>query len=129
MDRPLFIAGQRREKQPDGWGTPMPLLHRSITEIKEQEFVATLVSNSRHRDMLFNLKGLDGDTSRILQGVELRQFRPELQGDVDILLAPHGAPERSTAIQVKRLHVKVGLDEADAGQKQRMSQLVAKGVR
>ena len=87
MDRPLFIAGQRREKQPDGWGTPMPLLHRSITEIKEQEFVATLVSNPRHRDMLFNLKGLDGDTSRILQSVELREFRPELRGDVDILLA------------------------------------------
>jgi hypothetical protein len=47
MERPLIIVGRRRSAQPDGWGTPMPLLHDSIAKSKEAEFRSDDVRSRR----------------------------------------------------------------------------------
>ena len=67
MDRPLYIAGPRQRPQPKGpaeWGTPMPLLHESIADVREQDLVARVLSDPHYRRTLLNItasspKGLD----------------------------------------------------------------------
>src|SRR5207247_8954222 len=76
MDYPLYIAGPRRPKHPRGpeeWGTPMPLLHRSIDDIPEKEFVAHVLSDPHYRSTHLNIKGLDS-IAHVLQEVDLRKY-------------------------------------------------------
>jgi len=111
----------------------MPLLHRSITEPEEAELVSHVLNDVHYRDTLFNIKGMRTKDARVLECIELRDFRREFRGDVDILVAPKGLPEQSTAIQVKRFQAKVhmtsdGRDEIEGGTPQRFSKLIRKGV-
>ena len=129
VERALLVQGRRRTRQPDGWGTPMPLLHQSITEIPEKELVTRLLRDRHQQDTLFNIKGLLADGARILREVELREFKPELTGEVDILVVPPRAPEQATAIQVKRFKAKISLDDAHLGHPERMRELIAKGIK
>lgn len=129
MDRPLLIVGRTRRQQPPGWGTPMPLLHRSIADIPEKELVGEVLSDPHYRHTLLNIKGLESADADILTEVELRYFRRDLAGDVDILVVPRGAPERSTAIQVKRFKAKAGLADAHTGHPLRLVDVFDKGVR
>jgi hypothetical protein len=91
----------------------MPLLHGSIADIHEREFVEHVLSDRHHRGTLFNIKGLDARDSRILREVDLSGLRRTLKGDVDILVIPPDAPEEATAIEVKRF--KVGLNAIRTG--------------
>ena len=77
----------------------MPLLHRSIADIPEKELIDRVLTDPHYWQTLLNIKGLGCDDGRILTEVDLRGFRPDLAGDVDILVVPRGAPEESTAIQ------------------------------
>ena len=49
MERALdIVGGPGRDRSPGGpeeWGTPMPLLHRSITEPKEAELVSHVLND------------------------------------------------------------------------------------
>ena len=137
VDWPLYIVGgPRRFLTPGGpeeWGTPMPLLHRSIATIPEKELVAHVLNDVHYRDTLFNIKGLHTKAARVLEQIELRQFRTDLTGDVDILVVPVNEPELSTAIQVKRFKAVVtrdeqGVDDAEVGHPKRFQELMAKGV-
>ncbi len=129
MDRPLYVPGPRRLPQPRGpaaWGTPMPLLHESIADIKETPFIARVLSDLHHRHTLFNLKGVQVEGAHLRQGVELCEFRKDLAGDIDILVLPAGQPEQATAIQVKRF--KVGSKAVRTGKPNRMADF-KEGVR
>src|SRR5207247_3863050 len=100
MDYPLYIAGPRRPKHPRGpeeWGTPMPLLHRSIADIPEKEFVAHVLSDPHYRSTLLNIKGLDS-SAHVLHEVALRRFRRRLDWDIDVLVIPRSRPAQATAI-------------------------------
>jgi hypothetical protein len=103
MDRPLYIVGPRRSQRrggPEEWGTPMPLLHDSIAKIPEKQLVAHVLNDGHYRDTLFNIKGMFTKGARILEQIELRHFRKDLAGEIDILVVPAGQPEHATAIQV-----------------------------
>lgn len=137
MDRPLYIVGgpERLQKPggPEAWGTPMPLLHRSITDFREQELVTHVLNDVHYQSTLFNIKGMYTEGARILEQVELRHYRKKLAGDIDILVTPGGQPELSTAIQVKRFEATVkmnedGEDEVEGGYPERFRKLMAKGV-
>jgi hypothetical protein len=108
MDRPLFIVGRRRSAQPDGWGMPMPLLHDSIARVKEAEFIRKLLNHVYYSHSIFGLKDLPIDNAAVLAQVDRGHYRAELKGDFDILVVPRDTPEQATAIQVKRLGLKVG---------------------
>jgi hypothetical protein len=138
MASPLFIPHGPRRFRPRGgaaeWGTPMPLLHKSITEFREQELIAHVHNDVHYRATLFNIKGMFNEDVRILEQIELRAFRKGLNGDIDILVVPGGQPELSTAIQVKRFEAIVrtnleGLDEVQGGYPGRFRKLMAKGIR
>jgi hypothetical protein len=108
MDHPLYIAAPRLPSQPKGpaeWGKPMPLLHESIADLQEKPFVAKVLADLHYRRSIFNLKNLELNDALLKTEVELRDYRPELKGDIDILVVPYAAPERSVAIQVKRFKV------------------------
>jgi hypothetical protein len=112
----------------------MPLLHRSITESKEPELVSHVLNDVHHRDTLFNIKGMRTRDARVLECVDLRLFQKGLAGDIDILVIPHGQPELSTAIQVKRFEANVrvdasGEDEVEGGYPERFRKLMAKGIK
>lgn len=137
VDQPLYIHGGRRRHRtvggPEEWGRPMPLLHRSIADIPEKELVAHVLSDSHYRATLLNIKGVVTKDARIVEQVELRLFRKDLAGEVDILVVPNEQPELSTAIQVKRLKAVVKMDElghdsAFIGHPSRFQELIAKGV-
>lgn len=111
----------------------MPLLHQSIATIPEKELVAHVLNDVHYRDTLFNIKGLNTEEARVLEQTELRQFRNNLTGDVDILVVPANQPGQSTAIQVKRFKAVVtideqGADDAAVGHPKRFHELMAKGV-
>ena len=111
----------------------MPLLHQSIATIPEKELVAHVLNDVHYRDTLFNIKGIHTKQARVLEQVELCQFRSNLTGDVDILVVPANQPELSTAIQVKRFKAVVtrdeqGVDDAAVGHPKRFHELMAKGV-
>src|SRR6267142_813656 len=105
MERPLYIPRVRsRFRTPGGpeeWGRPMPLLHNSIAKIHEKELVTHVLNDVQYRDTLLNIKGMATKDARILEQIELCEFRKELAGDIDILVVPNGQPEQSTAVQVK----------------------------
>jgi hypothetical protein len=137
MDRPLYIVGgPRRFRTPGGpeeWGKPMPLLHDSIAKIPEKELVAHVLNDVHYRETLFNIKGIFTKGARILEQIELRHFRKDLAGEIDILVVPGGQPQQATAIQVKRFKAIVGVDEqgfdeADVGHPSRFQELMAKGI-
>jgi hypothetical protein len=134
MDRPLYIATPpdraRRRRQPPGWGIEIPLLHQSITEVKEHDFVAMFLRDLHYRNSYLNIHGLGADDAVIWKDIPLRKFRKGVPGDVDILIVPKGGPENSTAIQVKRYKVKVDSDDADySRQIGWMGELFDEGVR
>jgi hypothetical protein len=133
VDRPLYIQTppeRVRCRQPEGWGSPVDLLHQSITEIKEHDFIAMFLSDLHYRNSYLNIKGLEANDAVILQDLPLRRFRKNVRGDVDILVVPTGRPEQSTAIQVKRYKIKIVSDDADhTVQIKRMSKLFEEGVR
>jgi hypothetical protein len=113
----------------------MPLLHRSITAIKEPELVAHVLSDPHYRQTLLNVKGMftDGGVG-LLEQVDLRAFDQGHRGDIDILVIPRGQPEVSTAIQVKRFAATVGIDEdgrdvIGGAYPNRLRKLMADGVR
>ena len=114
MDRPLYIPrGPERFQKPGGpeeWGTAMPLLHRSITDLREQELVAHVLNDVHCRDTLFNIKGMFTKGARILAQVPLHRLRKALPSDIDILVIPGGQAELSTAIQVKRFEAIVRMN-------------------
>ena len=137
MDRPLYIPrGRRRFRTPGGpeeWGKPMPLLHDSIAKIPEKELVAHVLNDVHYRDTLLNIKGIVAKDARILEQIELREFRKDLAVELDILVVPNGQPEQSTAIQVKRFKAIVGIDEpgcddVNAGDPRRFQELMVKGI-
>lgn len=112
----------------------MPLLHRSITDFREQELVAQVLNDVHYRHTLFNIKGMFTKSARILEEIPLHRLRKDLAGDIDILVIPGGQPELSTAIQVKRFEAIVrmnaeGLDEVDGGCPERFRKLMAKGIK
>ena len=112
----------------------MPPLHKSITEYCEQKLIARVLNDVQYRDTLFNIKGMFSEGARILEQIDLRNFRKGLTGDIDILVVPGGQPEFSTAIQVKRFEAIVrmnerGLDEVTGGSPVRFRKLMAKGIR
>jgi hypothetical protein len=138
MDRALYIPrGRERFRKPGGpeeWGTAMPLLHRSITDFREQELVAHVLNDVHYRDTLFNIKGIFTKGARILEEIPLQRLRKGLAGDIDILVIPGGQPELSTAIQVKRFEAIVlmnaeGLDEVGGGCPERFRKLMSKGIK
>jgi hypothetical protein len=111
----------------------MPLLHRSIATIPEKELVACVLNDVHYRDTLFNIKGMRTKGARVLEQIELRHFRNDITGDIDILVVPANEPELSTAIQVKRFKAVVtrdeqGVDAAAVGHPKRFQELMAKGV-
>lgn len=106
----------------------MPLLHRSITEIKEKELIERVLSDPHYRRSLLNIKGLMSDDACVLREVELRHYRRDVAGDVDILVVPRSVPEESTAIQVKRFKAHVSLEDANTGHPRRLTELFTKGV-
>jgi hypothetical protein len=137
VDWPLYIAGgQRRFRKPGGpeeWGTPMPLLHKSIATIPEKELIGHVLNDVHYRDTLFNIKGMNTRSARVLEQIELRHFRSDLNGELDIVVVPANQPELSTAIQVKRFKAVVsrdeqGFDDAQVGHPMRFKELMAKGV-
>jgi hypothetical protein len=108
MDKPLLLPDyehRARRSGPAGWGTPMPLLHDSIADITEGQFITRVLADVHHRESIFNIKGLELDGATVREGVQLHKFRKGLSGDIDILVLPAGHPERATAIQVKRFKV------------------------
>jgi hypothetical protein len=112
----------------------MPLLNRSITEIREAEFVAHVLNDSHYRSTLLNVKGLYAEGARLLDQVDLRLFEPGARGDIDILVIPARQPDMSTAIQVKRFAMSVesdadGNDVVVGGEIRRLLKLMEKGVR
>lgn len=111
----------------------MPLLHDSIAKIPEKELVARVLNGVHYRDTLLNIKGMTTKDARILQQVELCEFRRELTGDIDVLVVPRYQPDQSTAIQVKRFKAEVrmdeqGFDDAQVGHPLRFQELMAKGI-
>ena len=111
----------------------MPLLHKSITEFREQELIAHVLNDVHYRDTLFNIKGMFTKGARVLEQIELHNLRTGLTGDIDILVVPGNQPELSTAIQVKRFEAIVrmseeGLDEVEGGYPERFRELMAKGT-
>lgn len=128
MEGPLYLSVVKRQPQPSGWGTPLPLLHESIADIPEKELIARVLTDSHYRHTLLSIKDLTFENAYIGREIELRRFRGELAGDVDILVVPREAPDESTAIQVKRFKAKVSIDDAHAGHPERMRALFAKGV-
>jgi hypothetical protein len=138
MDQALYLPRvtqrYRRSSGPEEWGTPMPLLNRSITEIREAEFIAHVLNDTHYRRTLLNIKGMYAEGARILDQVDLRLFAPKARGDIDILVIPAGQPEMSTAIQVKRFGMSVEFDAAGndvvvGGDLRRLQTLMEKGVR
>lgn len=138
MDSPLYILrGPERFQKPGGpeeWGTAMPLLHRSITDLREQELVAHVLNDVHYRNTLFNIRGMFTKGARILEEVPLHRLRKALAGDIDILVIPGGQPELSTAIQVKRFEAIIrmnaeGLDVVDGGCPERFRKLMARGIK
>jgi hypothetical protein len=112
----------------------MPLLYRSITDLREKELIGQVLSDPHYSRTIFNIKGLPSG-GRILPGVTLPKSkkRNRSTGDVDILVVPRDEPEQATAIQVKRFWFKVGPSGVrpagwDAHGK-RMSRLFDEGVR
>jgi hypothetical protein len=104
----------------------MPLLHSSIADIPEKELVERVLRDSHHRHTLFNIKGLDAEGGRISTEIDLRRFRRDLRGDIDILVVQPNAPESATAIEVKRF--KLGMRGVRSGQPNGLGEF-AKGVR
>lgn len=133
MDRPLYIAGPPPPPQPKGpaeWGKLLHRpLHRPITDLKEQELVARVLSDPHYRHLLMNIKDLFSTNARVLREVQLRAFKSELTSDLDILVIPADAPDQSTAIQVKRFVPQDGLEYADAWRPNRMQRLFKEGIR
>ena len=111
----------------------------SIADILEAPFIAKVLDDLHYRANLFNIKGFDADDAVIKAGVELRDFRRNLIGDIDLLIVPKRAPDRSTAIQVKRFPVKAGprfrwtdqngRDHDHNWRRSRMQKLFHEGVR
>ena len=85
----------------------MPLLHDSIAKVKEAEFIRKLLNHVYYSHAMFGLKDLPIDNAALPQ-IDRRHYGAELKGDFDILVVPRETPELTTAIQVKRLGVKVG---------------------
>jgi hypothetical protein len=111
----------------------MPLLHESIARIPEKDLVAHVLNDVHYRDTLLNIKGITTKDARILEQIELRHFRKDITGEINILVVPNCQPEQSTAIQVKRFKAEVALDEqgyddANIGHPLRFQELIAKGV-
>jgi hypothetical protein len=111
----------------------MPLLHDSIAKIPEKELVAHVLNDVQYRETLLNIKGIVTKDAHILEQIELRHFRKNLAGEIDILVVPNGQPEQSTAIQVKRFKAEVrideqGSDDARVGHPKRFEELMAKGI-
>jgi len=111
----------------------MPLLHDSIAKIPEKELVARVLNDVHYRDTLLNIKGMATEDARILEQIELCEFRKELAGEIDILVVPKSQAEQSTAIQVKRFKAEVkmdgqGFDDAQVGHPLRFQELMAKGI-
>lgn len=133
MDRPLYIATppeRVRRRQPPGWGTDVALLHQSITEVKEHDFVGMFLRDLYYRNAYLNIKGFEADDAVIWKDIPLRKFRKNVPGDVDILIVPNGRAEQSTAIQVKRYKIKIESDDADySRQVGWMADLFDEGVR
>jgi hypothetical protein len=122
MDKLLLLPQMDLPRQPSGpaaWGTPTPLLHKPISDISEAEFVSLVLAGRHQRERLFNIHGLDATDAIVRERIELRQYKPELVGDIDILVLPAGHPERATAIQVKR--VKVGAKAVKTGKPNRLA--------
>jgi hypothetical protein len=59
-------------------------LHSSIDRIPEKDLVARVLADRHNRGTLFNIK--DFDTRRILREIDLRRFRPDVRGDIDVLV-------------------------------------------
>ena len=111
----------------------MPLLHRSIAKIPEKELVAHVVNDAQYRETLFNIKRMATKDAKIVEQVELREYCKELAGEMDILVVPHGRPEQSTAVQVKRFKAEVrmdeqGRDDSNVGHPLRFRELMTKGI-
>ncbi len=95
--------------------------------------MARVLNDSHYRETVLNIKGIGTKDTRIVEQVELRLFRKNLAGEVDILVVPNEQPELSTAIQVKRLKAVVqmddlGHDSAFVGHPSRFQELIAKGI-
>jgi hypothetical protein len=93
-----------------------------------------VLNDVHYRDTLFNIKGMRTKDARVLECVELRVFRKNLAGDIDILVIPKEQPEQSTAIQVKRFAARVrmnaeGHDEVEGGTPERFRKLMLKGIK
>lgn len=111
----------------------MPLLHRSITDLKESELISRVLNDPHYRTTVFHIRGLQTHDAQILEHVDLRLFGSALAGDVDILVIPQDHPEESTAIQVKRFQARVringhGDDEIAGGSLDRFRKLMSKGI-
>jgi hypothetical protein len=129
MDKPLLLpAVAHRFQQPEGWGTPMPLLHESLADVKEGPLVEKILDDTGYRNMLLNIKGILSNGERPRTEVPLSSFRQDLRGDIDILVLPAGEPTESTAIQVKRFAAKVENDETDEYHVNRFRKLFKKGI-
>src|SRR5688500_8727220 len=98
VNKPLLIAARKRERGPEGWGMPMPLLHQPLTAINEDPLIAAILKNAGHREMFLNIKGI-ASVEKPLTAVPLSAFDNGLRGDVDVLVVPPGAPGKSVAIQ------------------------------
>lgn len=54
----------------------MPLLHKLITEFREQELVAHALNDVQYRHTLFNIKGMFTDGARVIEPISVRNGRP-----------------------------------------------------
>ena len=136
MDHPLYIPhGRERFRTrggPEEWGTPMPLLHRSITEPEESELMSHVLNDVHYRDTLFNIKGMRSQNARVLTNVDLRHLDKNLAGDVDVLVIPNDEPGQATAIEVKRFQAIVRMNAQghdEGGSPRRFRKLVEKGIK
>ena len=79
--------------------------HPSIADIPESALVERLLGQNYTRTQLISIYGIDGDVQDY-QRVALNDLPTSPAGDADILLVPPGHPERTTAIEVKRIKVR-----------------------
>lgn len=79
------------------------LLFESLADLDEIELVRRLLADSHWRGRILNLEGIPSDV--VAMPEVSRKGLSYGEGDVDILLAEPGSPDRAIAIQVKRIKV------------------------
>jgi hypothetical protein len=105
----------------------MPLIHRSNTTLNEAEVIAHVLRDPNDRESVLNIKGIDA-TGDVFENVQRRKKGGSTTGDVDILVLPPSGEDEATAIQVKRLPMRLDEDGNPDARANKLEGLFDKGV-